>query len=1344
MRKLLPFIVVVFAATLVLAPLALADAPEATPTPGRPPAPLPPIFPPLSDAPAPESPATSAASPQTLQLLDLTVLTGRIAFSSDRGGDWDVWVMPAQGGLPVNLTQDPGWDLYASWSPDGRYIAFSSTRDAPDPADPEANREIYVMAADGSDDASARSSVAPATSGEGSRANASEVRRLTFHPATDTAPAWSPDGRRIAFVSNRHPYNPDEVADMWEIWAVDIEGGEPVRLTYRNGYATDPAWSPDGRRLAYAFSTRPHWTCTTNWDVYVLDLTTYRELRLTTHCGFDGYPRWSPDGARIAFTRCDASAFCLFSRDNDIWIMRADGTAQVNLTRDASAQDYFPAWSPDGAYIAFASDRDPAGSTYEVYVTDAAGSAIANLTDYPDANDIAPYWAGDPAPTPTPTPPPAGEEPPETVPGLPVRLDDEFYGLDPDPGYKSYAHNPITITVPITRYYGPVDDEGRLLDEAIGRSVAAQAELTVMAFDVDNPVDDASARSSVAPATSGEGSRADAPEVDRVFVNGQLVGQLTGADGAWRPVTFPVEVTALRFPKLSQGGPEVTAANVITITVDEAETGRAVQVAWARLKVPGVRPMVLMAGFDSNPLHNGPTATHTTWRKWVDQFLPDDGLDGFAVNPPRDGHASIADGAWYLDPAAQEQRRRFGVDRVDVVGYSMGGLWAREYAWQRPEVVNGVVMIGTPNGGSLWADLAALARDNPQAWIQTACRLNPNPSCAAVGLAAYAAYALAYEGLRPAIDEITTDFVTSYNRLHPPRLYPPGARYITIGGVVPIPLAPPSDLAVTLDSLQALDYAWNLPPWTDWRANHWNLPQDPYIYRYLQEQGVIARPQPASPFPRSQVGEPVPTLAEPVAPLQGLAPLGTVITAGQTIVLTQTVDAGTVAQFSLSWINPESRLSLGLVDPAGTKIDPGTTMPGVEYFEATSNFVSYHVTHPAPGDWQLVVSAETTPEDGEPFVAGAALQSGLQMTATTNKDWYQPGEPIHLTVTLTDRGQPVTGAEIIVDVTVEHQPVGRALLADDGLMADVRRGDGKYTRALATAAEGGLYTFAVLARGVSPDGLPFSRSARLSVQVSPQTAAILGSPVERANDGDADGVLDELEVTATVVVTRTGRYELVGSLTDVEGRPVAGASTPAELPVGTWQMALRFDGESIARAGLDGPYVLRDLRLLDRSGDFPLQTDFRAAALTTAPYVYAAFQREPVVIVGPTQDEVVDADADGSYEWLRVGVEVSVREAGRYEVSARLTDPDWRTVAVAQEVVELPTGRSVVSLKFPGVAIWRAGTSGPYAVRDVYVARVSEPREYATAGHLLTTAGYTVTDFRPPQRLYLPLILESN
>jgi len=1311
MRRLL--LILVFLTALILAPLALADTPGVTPSPARRgvPAPVSPIFPPLSDAPAPESLGTPASLP-TPRLLNLGALMslapwGHIAFSSDRSGDWDVYVMPAQGGLPINLTRDPGWDLYASWSPDGRFIAFSSTRDAPDPAHPEANREIYVMAADGS-----------------------QVRRLTFHPAADTAPAWSPDGTRIAFVSNRHPINPDQVGDWWEIYAVDVRSGETVRLTSRNGYATDPAWSPDGRHLAYAFSTSPNWTCTTNWDIYVLDLTTLQEQRLTSHCGFDGYPRWSPDGRRMAFTRCDTMLFCLFSRDNDIWTMNPDGTGQVNLTRDDAAQDYFPAWSPDGAHIAFSSDRQATGDTFDVYVLAADGSSLANLTSHPRANDIAPYWAGDPAPAPTPTPPPQGEEPPETIPSLPSRLDDEFYGQDPDPGYKTRAHNPITITLPITRYYGPVDDEGHLLPGALGRSAAAQAELTVMAFDVDCPAD------SNCHLTPGA-------EIDRLFLNGQFIGQLTGEDGAWRPVSFPVDVTGLRFPKPGQNGPEVTAANVVTLTVDEAGAGRAVQVAWARLKVPGARPMVLMAGFDSNPLHSGPNPTDTTWGNWVKAFLPGDGLDGFGVNPARDGHASIADGAWYIAPAAQAQLQRFGVEKVDVVGYSMGGLWAREYAWQRPEMVNRVVMIGTPNGGSLWADLAALARDNPQAWIQTACRLDPHPSCAAVGLAAYAAYALAYESLRPAVDELTTDFVTQYNRLHPPRLIPPGARYVTVGGVVPIPLVPPSDLAVGLRSVQALDYAWNLPPWTDWRANHWNLPQDPYIYRYLRDQGVIARPEPAPPFPRSAVAQEVrPALGEPALPPQRLAPLATVITAGQTIVLTQTVDAGTVAQFSLTWINPESRLSLSLVDPSGTQIDPGTSIPNVQYLDMAPNLVSYYVTDPAPGDWLLLVSAESTPKEGEPFVAGATLQSTLEMTARTDRDWYRPGEPIRLTVTLTDQGRPITGAEIVVDVTVEHQPVARATLADDGKLADVLAGDGKYTRALPAAAQGGLYTFAILARGISPDGLPFSRGVRLTVPVSPQTATIAG-PLHELTDDTGEGVFDRLEVLATVVVTEAGHYELVGNLTDGEGRLVAGATTEVDLPAGTWPVALRFDGQAIAAAGLNGPYILRELHLLDHRGDFPLQTDFRADALTTGYYAYTQFQRDPIVILGPIPDELVDANADGSHEGLRIGLEVSLREAGEYEISARLTDQTWRTLAVAQKTVQLPVGRSQVFLEFPGAAIWRAGASGPYTVRDVYVARMSRPAEYATAGQPWTTAAYEIADFRPHQS-YLPLIIEVS
>jgi hypothetical protein len=97
---------------------------------------------------------------------------GRIAFASNRDGNWEIYVMNADGSGQINLTNNPADDGVPSWSPDGRRIAFVSNRDG--------NLEIYVMNADGS---------------------SGQINRLTNNPADDVVPSWSPDGRRIAFDS---------------------------------------------------------------------------------------------------------------------------------------------------------------------------------------------------------------------------------------------------------------------------------------------------------------------------------------------------------------------------------------------------------------------------------------------------------------------------------------------------------------------------------------------------------------------------------------------------------------------------------------------------------------------------------------------------------------------------------------------------------------------------------------------------------------------------------------------------------------------------------------------------------------------------------------------------------------------------------------------------------------------------------------------------------------------------------------------------------------------------------------------------------------------------------------
>ncbi len=247
----------------------------------------------------------------------------RIAFRSDRDGNFEIYVMDADGSNPVNLTDHSASERSPAWSPDGTKILFTSNRDG--------NEEVYVMDADGS-----------------------SPTNLTNNPALDAGrPAWSPDGTRIAFASTRD--------DDFEIYSMAADGTDQIRLTDEPAFDLLPSWSPNGTRIAFR-SARDG-----NSEIYVMDADGSNPVNLTDHSASDSEPSWSPDGSRIAFRS---------NRDGnlEIHVMDADGSSPVRLT-DHSAFDGQSSWSPDGTRIVFQSSRD---GNREVSVMDLAAKVEMN------------------------------------------------------------------------------------------------------------------------------------------------------------------------------------------------------------------------------------------------------------------------------------------------------------------------------------------------------------------------------------------------------------------------------------------------------------------------------------------------------------------------------------------------------------------------------------------------------------------------------------------------------------------------------------------------------------------------------------------------------------------------------------------------------------------------------------------------------------------------------------------------------------------------------------------------------------------------------------------------------
>ncbi len=267
-----------------------------------------------------------------------------IAFASNRTGNYEIYVMRPDGSAVQNLTQHPADDNSPSWSPDRRWIAFSSGRGG--------DADIYLLDL-------------------GSGGNPPRVVPAIQCLGDQIHPVWAPDGQRIAYVSN-------EDGD-WEIFVSRVDGGGKRQLTYNSAWDSFPTWSPDGTQIIFT-SGRDG-----NLELYAVDVNTGVERRLTNHPASDAFPAYSPDGSRIAFVSARSGLLELYIADP----RNVEGTlVQLTDSRAAPYYNRYPDWSPDGQWLAFTSWRDGQG---EIYRISAAGWGLTRLTLSP-GDDERPAW----------------------------------------------------------------------------------------------------------------------------------------------------------------------------------------------------------------------------------------------------------------------------------------------------------------------------------------------------------------------------------------------------------------------------------------------------------------------------------------------------------------------------------------------------------------------------------------------------------------------------------------------------------------------------------------------------------------------------------------------------------------------------------------------------------------------------------------------------------------------------------------------------------------------------------------------------------------------------------------
>ena len=216
-------------------------------------------------------------------------------------------------------------------------------------------------------------------------ANGSGLRRLTTNAGFDACAAYSADGKKIAFCSNR--------TGKFEIWAMNSDGSGQRAVTHLGGNAVFPDWSPNGNRIAFSGTegTDP------NDEIYVVDATTGGHLVALTSCAglaagcSNDYPAWSPDGRRIVFIHATDADKDGNPVDEQVWVMNADGSHKVQLTSGAAPHDQVPDWSPDGKRIAY---EEGAVGSGRIWVMNADGSHKTKLT-FGAGDDFGAAWSPD-------------------------------------------------------------------------------------------------------------------------------------------------------------------------------------------------------------------------------------------------------------------------------------------------------------------------------------------------------------------------------------------------------------------------------------------------------------------------------------------------------------------------------------------------------------------------------------------------------------------------------------------------------------------------------------------------------------------------------------------------------------------------------------------------------------------------------------------------------------------------------------------------------------------------------------------------------------------------------------
>lgn len=983
------------------------------------------------------------------------------------------------------------------------------------------------------------------------------------------------------------------------------------------------------------------------------------------------------------------------------------------------------------------------------------------------------------------------------------RPEDDVYILDSAPTLDEYRYNtdgPIQFALDVTRVVGRTDANGHLKDVdwliAAG-IVPPKVTLAIRAYDVD---------------TTYNGTDVE-PERNKIYVNGQYVGDLTGRNDYWKQSFVQVDVRNIRFavPQCNEGGREQKPVNIsectsapipghneirVDVDVDNSQKVWGIGVESAALMFEAARPILLVHGRGGSKEGDDPCSVADagkgcTYWDANDQFFYFGfrgrlNSAGFLTLHTENflGQSAPHDHAKIIGRVIQQMKQRYGVDRINIVAHSKGGLDSRAYVSDftlNPDNdVETLITLATPHHGSYMASVSKYISslvDSAEFEYNAAMQslrehrvrdeFNPTyPARAGVK------YHILYTESGETCFRLKWFWFPLFAFILVPEQCADDLQVISLpestqrnaSGVVYRILADfglypgTNDFLVTVPSARLVGEAGHKPSNTvqvgAYDLNHHSIAAalllagapDNSIVNYIS-RALDVRPSANN---RSQSLMDATTSAVAEADSSSLGMENGTIAEGATVSQTVGVDAVTEVDFVLNWGRGD--LYLTLVDPDGRSIAPQTVDDKITYSENRAvvaddldmvmpgKFATYRIVEPVMGEWTVnITAAGQLPDDQAQWVLMTVQNSDITISLEPDATWKPLNSTVNLHARVMSGDDPLSGMTVTGTIERPDGTTQAVAFLDDGAHNDGAAGDGVYGNSF-VGSQYGRYSLSASATGTAHE-IPFQRTTFGEVQFGSGTARIFGAFNDRGVDTDGDGLYNTLQIDVPVQVSTADGYAVFAELRSASGGVLAYSNATAEFVPGQRKLTLNFSGEEIwANAG-NGRFTLASVRLNDMTGvAAPLQIDFKPAPFMTANYAQSQFQHAAAGLTGVTHDHGVDSNGNGKYDELVVEVEVYLETGGTYLWSGVLVDGSGHELSSDSGELTLDSGLRSISFRFDGHDIGASQRHGPYYLVDF---ELWGDGAFMRTDEAATTAFYNYRLFEgtpPAVQLYLPAI----